>query len=344
MSWASTVAGTRVRVARSLEHGRAARWPTRLLADGWGRVAGAAVRRPLRIPAGVDVVGIGGAVLGGAGKTPVAVEVARALARRGRAVVFVGHGYGARPGAPRIVGCADAPALVGDDALSAALLLARDGVAVVVAPTRQAAVDFAAQRAPRAVLVVDGLLQARPAPVRDAVLVLGGDAPWGAGACPPLGDLRAPREALLEAADHVAVVLEPGAPLPPDAPAGAVVLASHIGGARFADGRAADLCGLGRVGLLASVARPQRLVTSLLAAGVVVSVRLEVPDHGDFSPPVLRRAAEAGVDAWLATARCATKLPPRIGGAPVWTLTHRVDAAPLVERLASAAHVVGSRA
>ena len=68
------------RAARRLEAGSFRSWPARGLAAVWQR-ASSPVRR-VHLPAGVRVVGIGGATLGGAGKTPLVLELARALAQQ----------------------------------------------------------------------------------------------------------------------------------------------------------------------------------------------------------------------------------------------------------------------
>ena len=187
----------RASLARRLEEGAPGSRLAGLAAVAWGALARA--ERPLRIPAGVRLIGVGGAVLGGAGKTPVAIAVARALASRGEPVALIGHAYRAHPGRPRVVHAGDPVAVVGDDALAAARLLDGTSAAVIVAPRRQDAVDHAAALGHR-VLVADGLLQAAPRRLAAALLVLDALAPWGAGACPPAGDLRALPAALLSAA------------------------------------------------------------------------------------------------------------------------------------------------
>src|SRR5690242_1893590 len=78
----------------------------------WGAISARAVARPLRLPPGVLVVGVGGAVLGGAGKTPLTIALARALASQRPAVI--GHAYRARPGQARVVQPTDLVAEVGD--------------------------------------------------------------------------------------------------------------------------------------------------------------------------------------------------------------------------------------
>src|SRR6185312_4199002 len=95
---------------------------------------------------------------------------------------------------------------VGDDALACARLLSGTGVEVIVAPRRQEALDLAASRGHRT-LVADALLQTAPRRLALGVLVVDALALWGSGACPPAGDLRAPREDLLAAADVIAALV-----------------------------------------------------------------------------------------------------------------------------------------
>jgi tetraacyldisaccharide 4'-kinase len=279
------------------------------------------------------VLGVGGAVLGGAGKTPVAIALARALASRGEPVTLIGHAYRARPGRPRIVLPGDPVATVGDDALAAARLLAGTSASVIVAARRQDAVDHAAALGHR-VLVVDGLLQAAPRRVDAAVLVLDALAPWGAGACPPAGDLRALPAALLSAADHVVALLPEGAAPSPALPSSALLLPSRIAGVVTAAGLAplASLTGR-RLGLILAVARPRRIEDALARAGLAPAFTILLADHAVPRGRALARAERAPVDAWLTTARCATKLGPLLGRAPVLPLVHEVDVGPLLARL-----------
>lgn len=276
-------------------------------------------------------------MLGGAGKTPVALAVTRALAALGERPALVGHAYRARPGRARIVHPGDAVSAVGDDALAAARALGEAAV-VVVGPSRQAAVDHAAALGHR-VIVVDGLLQTAPERLARAILVLDALAPWGAGACPPLGDLRAPPASLLLAADLIAALQPDGTAPDPALPAGAVPVPSRITGAISRTGETLPLEALRRLrsGLLLAVARPDRIVAALAREGVRPEITLLLGDHVTPSARILARAGLARVDAWLTTARCATRLPAEIGGAPVLALEHRLEVGELVRRLATQA-------
>jgi tetraacyldisaccharide 4'-kinase len=327
----------RARIGRRLEVGLTASPLGRLAATAWGAWSARAVARPLDWPAGVRLIGVGGAVLGGAGKTPVAIALARALVAPGERPALIGHAYRARPGAPRVVRPDDVVTSVGDDALCAARLLG-DEVAVIVATGRRAAIHHAAALGHRT-LVADGLLQAAPRRLSASILVLDALAPFGSGACPPLGDLRAPRAALLAAADVVAALLPEGASPHPDLPAGAILVPGRIAGVVSAAGEPLPLAALAgrRLGLLLAVARPERIVSALTRAGVRPAVTLRLADHAGPAALIAAARASAAVDAWLTTARCATKLPVGIAGVPVLALDHRLDVGDLVTWLAKRA-------
>jgi tetraacyldisaccharide-1-P 4'-kinase len=291
-------------VARWLETGTFAGPAARLVAGAHAAFASRAVARPLQVPARhadgapLVTVTVGGATLGGSGRTRVALACARELASGGAHVVLVGHAYGARPRVARVVDASDALADVGDEALACARDLASSSnVRVVVGPTRQSAIDFVARTLePCAdVVVIDGPLQLAPSRASLAVLALDAEAPWGAGDVPPAGDLRAPRRALLANADHVVFV---------DAlPLGAIV-----------DGRALDLASLqssfagSRIGLFTALGRPERLEHALAREGILTSEVVHAGDHGPLTAFLRRRLVDSRVDLWLATAKCATHL------------------------------------
>lgn len=319
----------RLRVAQLLERGDL----DLALLGPIERLVGAAMARrlarPVRVPPGLHVVTVGGATLGGSGKTPLAIACARALAEAHIPVALVGHAYGARPGYARVVRGEDPLDEVGDEALIAHAALARafdtpprarhpearaaSGGSpladVVVAPTRDGALALAAARGAR-VAVLDGPVQLTPR-ADLALLAVDADAPWGDaraghGACPPAGDLRAPRAALTAACDRVVGVDD-----------------ALSRGARAADGSLVSFAALARLrlGLFTALARPGRLVASLGRRGVAPTERIHVGDHArslraDGSLPTPRTrghlnakrsasGARPPLDAWLATEKCA---------------------------------------
>jgi len=345
--------GIRARVANYLEAsaersgGRGSRVGG-ALASAWGAFEAGRVSRPVSIPARAKVIGVGGATLGGSYKTPLSVAVAEALARRGERVALVGHAYRGRVRFARPVSPSDDVGEVGDDALFAARRLSALGIPVFVGPSRQAAVNLAARSA--SWLVVDGLLQARPERISCSILGLDGRRPWGQGQCPPLGDLRAPPEALLNAADVMATVRDAGEEPAEDvrpareglrssdsaAPRPALSEPLHwdvtgrVAAAVDASGRHVALAELAsrRIGVLLTIARPERVMDALACRGLFAIRFVRFGDHDRPSQAELDRIARGPgprVDVWVTTEKCATNLPASLAHAPILALRHELD-------------------
>jgi tetraacyldisaccharide 4'-kinase len=323
-----------IAVARALERGDLRGPAARVLASAWGLVASRGVARPLLLPAGVRVVTVGGATLGGSGKTPLAIACALELAglRGGEDVAFVGHAYRADPRRPRVVSQHDDLCEVGDEALLAARALAHARVPVVVAPRRADAVAFAAERA--RILVLDGVAQTRPVRASLALLAVDAGEPWGrAQAVPPAGDLRAPRDALLAACDRVVTV---GCELAADARV--VSRGAWLGGSLIPWPALAGV----RLGLLSALARPDRIVRDLAGRGIALQAIVRARDHGPFGAFAFEafealESSAVSVDLWLASPKCALHVElERFSPARVATLDYRPDRIVLSPSLRSA--------
>lgn len=206
---------------------RSADWPDVGSALGWlgalfwTQTMGRTLVRALPLPAGPRVIAVGGATLGGSGKTPLAIACAEHLVAMGARVTIVGHAYRARPGRARIVSPSDRLDEVGDEALLAARAFATSNRAalplasgpqqdrlrphVVVAPRRVAAIAAAARGSD--VLILDGVAQTAPTRASLALLALDALQPWGRKrALPPAGDLRAAIPALVGACDALVTI------------------------------------------------------------------------------------------------------------------------------------------
>src|SRR5215213_3231624 len=102
------------------------------LLSPFGAMYGAVAARRLAQPgarADIPVICIGNPTVGGAGKTPTAIAIARILIAAGEKPIFLTRGYGGRLAGPVLVEAAHSAAQVGDEPL----LLARVAPTVVAA-------------------------------------------------------------------------------------------------------------------------------------------------------------------------------------------------------------------
>lgn len=317
-------------IARALEEGRWGSKTARSLESVWLRFA--RVEREISLPPDARIVGIAGPTLGGSYVTPTVQALARALTARAQHVAIVGHGYRSRRTTPRVVRNMESVALVGDEARELATALADDSVPVFVGRPRVDAIALAARRA--SIVLVDALLQTSPRRLARSLLVVDADAPWGAGRCPPRGDLRALHSDFLRTADTLLVV-QSGEPTSPPISTlfGGFEGPIHRGrsalrGATSVAGERRDLSELRtlRVGLVLGIARPDRVRRLLAAHGIRPAVERLFGDHssgGRFRYGSRFRARS--LDLWLTTAKCATKLGSHYAGAPLFVLDHRVE-------------------
>ncbi len=320
----------RHQVAHRLEQGSPRSPILRSLAAFWEY--GSDPVRPVALPAPARVIGVGGATLGGAGKTPTVMALARALPGR---VAVVASAYAARGTHARVVCPDDAVSVTGDEPLWLARALSDLGVPTVLGTKRAEAIQLALGLAET--VIVDGLLQTRPQRLGRSLLVLDAAQPWGSGHCPPAGDLRARPDRLLAASDAVVLCEDPALPrelgLAGRTYGGPVLrVQSDLVGATGPAGRRVSVSELAhlRLGLLLAIARPERVERALRVRGIVPATVKFFPDH---SVPRARsrrlvgaqEPARAGLDAWLTTSKCATKLGDRFEGTPVWVLDHRLS-------------------
>src|SRR6266545_412161 len=243
----------------------------------YGAVAGARLRLRGR-RAGVPVVCIGNLTVGGAGKTPAALAVARILAAAGERPGFLSRGYGGELAGPLAVDPArHGAAEVGDEPL----LLAR-AAPTVVARARVAGAK-AAHAAGASVIVMDDGFQ-NPSLAKDfSVLVIDGRRGLGNGKVFPAGPLRAPLGAQLARADAVVLV---GAMGEAASIAGAAAEARKLPlfQARFEPDREtiATLAGR-RVLAFAGIGDPEKVFATLREAGVTVAATRSFADHHRYT-------------------------------------------------------------
>jgi len=147
--------------------------------------------RPVKLP--VPVVVIGNLRVGGTGKTPLVVELVRALRARGWSPGVVSRGYGGRSDQPILVDSGSDPEQCGDEPLLIRLLT---GCPVAVGRDRVAAARLllSTHKSCNLLIADDGLQHRRLA--RDLEIALLDSAGVGNGWLLPAGPLRDPPERL----------------------------------------------------------------------------------------------------------------------------------------------------
>jgi tetraacyldisaccharide 4'-kinase len=151
--------------------------------------------------AGIPVLCVGNPTLGGAGKTPAAIAVARILAAAGRRPFLLSRGYGgALAGPVQVDPARHRAADVGDEPL----LLAR--VAPTIVARDRAAGAKTARAAGAGTVVMDDGFQSPSLRKDRSILVVDGSRGIGNGQVFPAGPLRAPLAAQLGRAQAVLVV------------------------------------------------------------------------------------------------------------------------------------------
>jgi tetraacyldisaccharide 4'-kinase len=275
----------------------AALWPLSLASFGYR--AGAALKRrgikPVR--AGAPVISIGNLVVGGAGKTPVALELAEELLRRGKQPALLSRGYGRRSRHPVEVAEHTPFALAGDEPL---LLKRRcPRLRVLVGPRRARLASQAVARGADVLLLDDGLQHHQLERDLD-VVVMDASNPLGNGRLLPRGPLREPLEALRRVRRGLLWLTRCDLPRAPELPR--LPLAGPVESAFVP--RNAQLAARS-VFLFAGLAHPasfEALVRNLEAK--VVGTRW-FRDHHPYSPADLqklrREAAIAGADLLVTT-------------------------------------------
>ncbi len=144
----------------------------------------------------VPVIVVGNITVGGTGKTPLVITLAKCLQARGYRPGIVTRGYGGqRKKTPYLVTDEDDPLEVGDEPL---LLMQKTQAPVVISAARQRGVEMLSQRSDVSVILSDDGLQHYTMP-RDIEIAVVDNWQWfGNGILLPAGPLREPKSRLSE--------------------------------------------------------------------------------------------------------------------------------------------------
>jgi tetraacyldisaccharide 4'-kinase len=256
----------------------------------WAYGAAADARFALATPyrSTLPVICVGNFTAGGAGKTPLALEIARIARALGGEPAFLTRGFGGTVEGPHWVKSdADTAADVGDEAL----LLARAAPTVVARNRLQGARAIEASSA-GAIVMDDGFQN--PSLVKDLALVaVDAGAGIGNGRVLPAGPLRAPLASQMQRAGAVVWIGDDETAfsgLPKDVPILRARIVPAEDAAWIRSGPILAYCGIGR---------PAKFFATLGELGAQIAGTVPFPDHHAFTEDDARdltaKAARLGV-------------------------------------------------
>jgi tetraacyldisaccharide 4'-kinase len=223
----------------------------------------------------VPVACVGNFVVGGAGKTPTALALARIARSRGLRPGFLTRGYGGKEAGPLIVDReGHSPERVGDEAL----LLAA-AAPTVVAQDRPAGATLLADSGIDLIVMDDGFQN--PSLAKDFILVAV-DSETGVGnrMVLPAGPLRAPLTAQLRLADALVIIGDGGAADPlirAAARAGRAILHARLKPVRVKEWRKTPILAYAGIG------RPEKFFASLADIQAPVAKTMSFADHHRYT-------------------------------------------------------------
>lgn len=254
-------------------------WKSHLLRP-LGALYGAIAAKRLRrkgLVAGVPVLCVGNYHVGGAGKTPTVLALAKLLRELGETPVVLSRGYGGKLRGPvRVDPSRHAASDVGDEPLMMAGQLP-----VVVARKRADGVPLARSQGASVILMDDGFQN--PSVAKDAsLIVIDGNRGFGNGQVFPAGPLRAPLKPQIARTDALVIVgngTAAEAVAAEIAAQGKPVLRAHL---QPDAASVAPLRGK-RVLAFAGIGDPARFFATLEASGIEVVRQRAFADHHPFA-------------------------------------------------------------
>ncbi len=233
------------------------------------------------------VLVVGNITVGGTGKTPLVIAIARRAQQAGLRVGILTRGYRGRARHwPRQVHGDSDPAEVGEEAV---LLARKTALPVFAGPDRAAAGRALLQASPCDLLISDDGLQHYALHRDTEIALVDATRGQGNGFCLPAGPLREPASRLRRVDAVVLLGEVPGKPC-------SVSLQPEAARAVADPSQSRELEGFRgqTVHAVAGIGNPERFFTSLRAAGLEVLPH-PFPDHHRFAPPDLAFADDRPV-------------------------------------------------
>jgi tetraacyldisaccharide 4'-kinase len=276
--------------------------------------------RQVRLPC--PVISVGNLTVGGTGKTPTVILLAKLLKDRGRCPAILSRGYGGRAKAPvNVVSDGDRILLSWQEAGDEPVLMARSvpGVPVLTGPKRAQTGRVAIEQFGADVLVLDDAFQHRALSRDLDILLLDAAHPFGNGFLLPRGPLRERPQAAGRA--HLVIrtgTTEEGSE-PPMA-VNALSLPAFRGIHRpraLVEAQTGRILPLGelygkKVCAFAGIGHPEALRRSLAELGAGIASFKAYPDHHPYSRPDIEAleglAHESGAEKIVTTEKDGVRL------------------------------------
>jgi tetraacyldisaccharide 4'-kinase len=241
----------------------------------WGAVAAWRMAQPPRYRAPIPVVCVGNPTVGGAGKTPTVIALARMARGRGLKPGLLASGYGGSAAGPVVVDAAvHTAAEVGDEAL----LLSAVAPTVVARDRAEGARQLVAEGVD--IVIMDDGFQ-NPAVAFDlSLLAVDAAVGTGNGRTVPSGPMRAPLIPQLRRCGALLVIGEGAAADPlvrAAARAGRATVRARLRPTRVKEWRKDPILAFAGIG------HPEKFFASLAETHAPVARRLSFPDHYAYS-------------------------------------------------------------
>lgn len=232
--------------------------------------------------AAIPVVCVGDPTVGGGGKTPAVIAIAKMLRAAGEKPFIISRGYGGRTPGPILVDPGMDASEIGDEPLLLAV-----HAPTIVSADRIAGAKRATELGASVLLLDDGYQN--PSLEKDfSLLVVDAETGAGNGRVFPAGPLRAPLAAQVARAQGLILIGLGGAAR--EVAEAAATRAIPVFSARLVpDVAPANALAKKRVLAFAGIGRPEKFFATLVAAGVEVVERQGFTDHHRFSPADAKR-------------------------------------------------------
>jgi tetraacyldisaccharide 4'-kinase len=274
---------------------------------------------------GCKVVSVGNVTIGGTGKTPTVISLARFLASQGRRPLVVSRGYG-RQDESKVVVVSDGDQLLtdartgGDEPVLIGSKLR--GVPVVTGADRYEAADYGIRRFKSDIVVLDDGFQHRRLHRNLDIVLIDATDPFGNDRIFPAGILREPVRSLRRA--HAVVITKADQSLSLETlkerirqATASRIFTSFQRPVDLIDGNGIETKSLSslrgaRVLAFSGIARPASFVSMLKALGANVVAEFVYPDHHRYGKndlaALFRKAADERVSLIITTEKDAVRL------------------------------------